>query len=111
MKKLTRVKIADAERRCTLEGIKVAEVVGDTDIKSITLEDKKGKQLKISYGSYDVAVYGSKEPEYENKWVLRGNYKGIQVNEVFDEKYEASKRHGELDYDVSLVIGEEMVEA
>ena len=113
MNKLTRVLTKDVERRIKLEGIKVSEAcIQDSDqLKSITLEDAKGNKVNFAYSGYSgIYAYAPKEPEYKDKYVLKGKYKGIEVYEVFDYQSEASARKAQLEDCETLIINKELVE-
>jgi hypothetical protein len=109
--KLTKVEAKDISRRCSLEGITITELVLDgNSFKSITMQDKKGVILKFSYSGYSVEINALKEPKFEEKWVLKGKYKGLEVKEIFEYESDAMKRKDELDDSNTLVINKDLVE-
>ena len=112
MNKYTEIKVEEISRRFKLDGISVDDVLMDgSNLKGITFKDKKGNIIKLQYMDYRVAFFAIQEPKFEEKWVLKGDFKGlVVVKEVFDYESNARKRLEELDDCPELIISKELVE-
>lgn len=111
MVRYTEIKSGEFERRIKLEGLSVVDIVSENNnLKALTLSDKKGNIIKFQYLDYRVSLFAVAEPKFEKKWVLKGNFKGLEIKEVYDYESDAKNRKEELDDCDTLVIVNELVE-
>lgn len=111
MNKYTEITPKDITRRFNLEGITITDLIMEgPNLKALTMVDKKGTTIKFQYMDYRVSLFALEEPQYEEKWVLKGTFKGLVVKEIFDYETEAVLRKRYLDDCSTLVINKEMVE-
>ena len=91
-----------------LQGISIEIDKVNSSFSLVTLTDAAGNKLRIRQESYNMQVEVPAKPEKEKKWAVRGEFKGLQVDETFDGKYEAESRRDDLDS--SLTVEETEVE-
>jgi hypothetical protein len=95
----------------TLDGIDIEIDKSDSSITSVTFTDKSGGKLRIRMDSYTMRVDIPAKPKTEKKWALKGEFKGLPVDETFDSEYQANNRRDDIDYgNKDLVVEEVEVE-
>jgi hypothetical protein len=81
-----------------LSGISVDIEKRGAEIYSITLSDAQGNSVKVAKADYNsIAVLVPALPKKEKKFAVTGKLLGVaDVNEVFNEEYEAQGRLNEI---------------
>lgn len=79
-----------------LEGVTLDIDQTNNSITAITAKDASGNQVKFSLDSYNLYILVPAAPKMVKKWALRGEYKGLQVDELFEYEHEANSRRYEL---------------
>ena len=81
-----------------LEGVSIEIDKSDSSTTSVILTDVNGLKLRVRLDSYSMKVEVPAKPKTEKKWELKGEFKGLPVEEKFDSEYEAKSRRDELEY-------------
>jgi len=96
-----------------LKGVTVEIERHDSVIRAITLTDADGNVLKINHGDYSgLKVMVPTKPKQVEKFAVKGNLLGINVNEQFDDKFEAEQRVNEINrkFDTDVAVQPVMVD-
>jgi len=94
-----------------LDGITVEVDKTDSSFRSITLLDKSGSKLRVRIDSYNLYIDVPAKPKTEKRWAVKGEYRGLPVDETFEDKYEATQRRNEIDYgNEAITVSEVEVE-
>lgn len=113
MEQLLRVKMNGVVADLKAAGFTVETLnAKDSDeCTSITLKGTEGNKITFGYSGYSgIHIFVPKKPEYEEKFVLSGKYKGLDVAENFGLESEANRRKEELEDSEDLKIEKTMVE-
>jgi hypothetical protein len=97
-----------ASKDAMLDGIEVEIDKTDSSVTSITFTDKSGAKLRARLDSYSLRLEIPAKPKTEKKWALKGEFKGLPVDEKFDSEYAAQSRRDDLDYDNKNLLIEEV---
>lgn len=85
-----------------LAGVTVEIDKTDTTLNCITLTDANGNTARIRMSSYSMYLEVPAKPKLVKKFAVKGTFRGIDVNEVFDNQYQAEDRSAELDREVEV---------
>lgn len=87
-----------------LGGVRVEIEEVDRSVKSVTLTDAAGNQMKVALDGYSMIAMVPAQPEMKDAWLLSGTYKGLQVREYHESEYAATSRRAELGHSDELTI-------
>lgn len=76
----------------TLDGIKAEIEMHNGSVKSVELTDAKGGRLKACLDSYSLSILIPAKPEMKDAYLLKGEFRGLSVKELFEQEYEAKQR-------------------
>lgn len=79
-----------------LDGIKAEIEMHNGSVKSIELSDGKGGRLKASLDSYSLCLLVPAKPKMKDAHLLKGEFRGLPVKELFEQEYEAKQRLREI---------------
>lgn len=80
-----------------LDGIKIELETHDGSPKAIELADAKGGRVKVCLSNYsDFAVMVPAKPETKDAYLLKGEFRGLPVKELFEHDFEARQRLREI---------------
>lgn len=86
-----------AASEIVLDGIKVEVESHDKSLRAVELTDAKGNRVKICMGGYsDFTVMIPAKPELRDALLLKGEFRGLPVKELFADDYEAKSRLREI---------------
>lgn len=80
----------------SLDGVKAEIEMHNGSVKSIELTDAKGARVKACLDSYSLSVLIPAKPEMKDAALLKGEFRGLPVKELFDHDYEARDRMREI---------------
>lgn len=91
-----------------LDGIEIEIDKSDSSTTAVTMTDKAGNRLRLRMDSYTLRVEVPAKPKTEKMWALRGEFKGLPVDETFESAYRAENRRDELEYGNKDMVIEEV---
>lgn len=94
-----------------LEGLSFEIDKTDSSLNSVTISDAAGNQFRVRMSSYSMYLEVPAKPKMVEKFAVKGSVLGLDVNEQFDNEYEAGKRKEELDgaYGASIDVCKALV--
>lgn len=86
-----------AASEIVLDGIKVEIETHDKSLRAVELTDAKGNRVKVCLSNYsDFAVMIPAKPEMRDAHLLKGEFRGLQVKELFEHVSDARQRLAEI---------------
>lgn len=79
-----------------LEGITIDVEMRDGAPYAVTLTDAKGGHVKIVRNDYSMSILVPAKAKRVKRWAVRGEVRGLKVDENFEEKYQAQQRCDDL---------------
>jgi len=97
-----------ASKDAVLDGVAIEIDKADSSTTAVIFTDSRGGKLRLRLDSYRICIEVPAKPKTEKKFALKGEFKGLQVNETFDSQYLAENRRDDIDYGNKELLVEEV---
>lgn len=79
---------AEGKKDLNFNGVSIVDI----SPTAITLETDKGDKLRIEVMYSELRIMVPAKPKMVKKFIIKGNFEGLEFSENFDDKYTAERK-------------------